>query len=118
MWLNLLLLCFDCRLDQGAKHELMTGALHELPTDPTDTQGKTPEALAARRETLAVLEQGFAELSPRDRALLTLRYREGFSDAEVAQACDEPVNTVKSRILRARARLAHYLKRSLGGQES
>ena len=78
----------------------------------------SPEHHAARREADAHLGRAMAVLSPEDRALVTMRYREGLSDAEVAGAADMPVNTVKTRIFRARARLRKALKPLLGEETS
>jgi len=77
-----------------------------------------PEAAAARSEANDHLARAMESLADDDRALLTLRYREGLSDAEVAAAADMPVNTVKTRIFRARARLRKALRPFLGGDES
>jgi RNA polymerase sigma-70 factor, ECF subfamily len=89
----------------------------EHPRENTDERAgsfeeafaSSPEGQAASRELLRSLEQGFDLLTPQDRALLTLRFREGLSEAEVAEAMSMPVNTVKTRIHRARAQLTRYL---------
>jgi RNA polymerase sigma-70 factor (ECF subfamily) len=94
------------------------GASRELADAESDTSETSPEAHASRREFLTILERGFSALSGQDRGLLTLRYREGFSDAEVARIYRLPVNTVKTRIFRARAQLVRYVRRSLGGDHS
>lgn len=104
------------RLAGGSRQELGACASTELAREAGES-GTNPEAQAERRETLAILEQGFSALSGQDRGLLTLRYREGLSDAEVAHCCQLPVNTVKTRVSRARAQLAKHLRRSLGGDD-
>jgi RNA polymerase sigma-70 factor (ECF subfamily) len=74
-----------------------------------DSRLPTPEQAAEGQEATALLEQALAEISAQDRALLDLRYREGLSDSEVAEATGMPVNTVKTRIFRARGRLRAWL---------
>jgi RNA polymerase sigma-70 factor (ECF subfamily) len=85
---------------------------YSLSEDPV---APDPERQAASRELLRSLEDGFLELAPRDRALLTLRFREGLGDAELSEALQMPVNTVKTRIHRARAQLARFLALSIRG---
>lgn len=83
--------------------------LSEAPLTPN------PERQVASRELLRSLELGLLGLSPQDRALLTLRFREGLCDAELSEVLQMPVNTVKTRIHRARAKLARYLSLSTRG---
>jgi len=79
--------------------------LRSLP----DLRRPSPEEAAAGGEASALLLRALEELPAQDRALLDLRYREGLSDAEVAEAAGMPVNTVKTRLHRARARLRGWL---------
>ena len=51
----------------------------------------------------------------RDRALLVMRYREGLSVAEVAEATGMPANTIKTRLFRARGRLREHLAPLVSG---
>lgn len=76
---------------------------------PDPHRGNDPELRVAGREAGALLERALSDLSAQDRALLDLRYREGMSDAEVAEATGMPVGTVKTRIFRARARLREQM---------
>ncbi len=89
-------------------------ARRELPGDPEGLEELpderwTPEQAAMGGETSALLLRALGDLPAQDRALLDLRYREGFSDAQVAEATGMPVNTVKTRIFRARGRLRGWL---------
>jgi RNA polymerase sigma factor (sigma-70 family) len=68
-----------------------------------------PETAAARQEAGALLLEAMEGLAAQDRALLTLRYREGLSDAELAESVGMPVNTVKTRLFRARKLLKQRL---------
>lgn len=68
-----------------------------------------PERDAAAREERAHVEDALDTLDSQDRALLLLRYREGLFDSDIAAATGMPVNTVKSRILRARRKLKDVL---------
>jgi len=70
---------------------------------------RSPEQSAAANEAVAMLARAMEDLPAQDRALLDLRYREGLSDAEVSEATGMPVNTVKTRLFRARARLRAWL---------
>jgi len=74
-----------------------------------DPDAPSPEQSAEANEAAALLARVVEELPAQDRALLDLRYREGLSDAEVSEATGMPVNTVKTRIFRARAKLRSWL---------
>jgi RNA polymerase sigma-70 factor (ECF subfamily) len=68
------------------------------------------EDLAARLESVHRLHEALGRLSPNDREVLVLRELEGFSSAEVASILQLELPAVKSRLLRARLRLAAQLK--------
>jgi RNA polymerase sigma factor (sigma-70 family) len=56
------------------------------------------------------LKEALQQLSGPDRAILTLRYDEGFATAEIAAVLEVPVGTVRSRLHYAKKRLKHYLE--------
>ncbi|QEH31857.1 ECF RNA polymerase sigma factor SigW [Aquisphaera giovannonii] len=72
-------------------------ALAATGPDPAD-------ALAALDES-ARLAAALRSFEPDERALLSLRFDEGLTFAEIADAMDAPASTVKSRVARLVARL-------------
>lgn len=75
----------------------------------------SPEQQAGARESTVVLDGLINAMSAQDRALVLMRYREGMSDAELAEATGMPVNTVKTRIFRARSWLRRQMVSHLSG---
>lgn len=99
------------RLERSARRRVTEGdELQALP----DERARSPEESAADGEATALVLRALGGLPAQDRALLDLRYREGLSDVEVAEATGMPVNTVKTRIFRARGRLREWLAPILG----
>ena len=49
-------------------------------------------------------------LKPKDRAVMTLAYGAGMSHAEIANAVDQPLGSVKARIHRAKLKLYQWLQ--------
>jgi RNA polymerase sigma-70 factor (ECF subfamily) len=74
-----------------------------------DEGAPSPEQQTEAKEAGELLARAMDELPAQDRVLLELRYREGLSDSEVSEATGMPVNTVKTRIFRARGRLRSWL---------
>lgn len=72
-----------------------------------------PEDHAARSEASELLVDALDTLSAQDRALVVMRYREGLSIAEASEVSGLPVNTVKTRLHRARAALRKLLAPAL-----
>ncbi|MBN2360161.1 MAG: sigma-70 family RNA polymerase sigma factor [Deltaproteobacteria bacterium] len=68
-----------------------------------------PESNAISNEIRQQVETAIAELPPKMRWLVVLRDVEGLSYEEIAEAADLNVGTVKSRLHRARERLADRL---------
>jgi RNA polymerase sigma-70 factor, ECF subfamily len=85
------------------------GDLADAPSEPDTTAG-TDERLAVT----AALDT----LDPLSRQALVLVAIEGLTYAEAAIVTDLPVGTVKSRVSRARARLATVLERDLDADGS
>ena len=70
-----------------------------------DHDGRGPEEQAARRQMLARLESGFAELPPDLQTVFTLCDLEGMRGVDVARALRVPEGTVWRRLHSARTRL-------------
>ena len=71
--------------------------------------GYSPEEMVAQRQVLETVDAALDRLCAQDRGMIVMRYREGFTDAEIAEAVRMPVGTVKTRLFRARAKLKKYL---------
>lgn len=69
----------------------------------------SPEATAEQRELARVLTSGIASLPPRFRAVVTLRYLDGYELAEIAEILGWPLGTVKSRLHHALRQLRREL---------
>jgi RNA polymerase sigma factor (sigma-70 family) len=69
--------------------------------------------LTERDELQDLLERALRELPPKQRAVVELTYYYGYSYEEIAAIADCPVNTVKTRMFHARAKLKKRLP-SLG----
>ncbi|HRE91262.1 MAG TPA: sigma-70 family RNA polymerase sigma factor [Myxococcota bacterium] len=77
----------------------------------------SPESNVANREAERLLVAALDKLPAQDRFLIDLRYREGQSDVEVADATGMNVNTVRTRLFRARQALKKWLGPMLGKPE-
>ena len=73
--------------------------------------GQTPEMAAESAQTRRELTEAIGQLSQEHRAALVLRDVHGLPYEEIAQILDVNLNTVKSRISRARASLRAILSR-------
>lgn len=60
------------------------------------------------------LDQALAELTPMHRCVLLLYYRDGLSYQEIAEALNVPINTIKTRLVRAKQSLQQKLHDSYG----
>ncbi len=78
--------------------------------DYSDQVQQAQQQAADAHEQSANLKEALAKLPGRDRAILSLRYEEGFDTAEIAEILHVPVGTVKSRLHYARERLRKYLE--------
>lgn len=65
-----------------------------------------PEEVIAGRERDRAVQRLLAELPPKDRRVIVLRYWAGLSYAEIARLTGATLSAVKSRLHRARAALA------------
>ncbi|MFH1918828.1 MAG: sigma-70 family RNA polymerase sigma factor [Planctomycetota bacterium] len=70
----------------------------------------TEEDAFDSQEQCSDLKEALARLPGRDRAILSLRYEEGFDTAEIAAILHVPEGTVKSRLHYARKRLRKFLE--------
>ena len=94
-----------------------------VPLETEDAQGEaeelplpderwSPEALTERAEDVRMVRSAMAALSPEYREVLTLREIGGLSYEELSEALHLEVGTVRSRLNRARKKLADELTRT------
>lgn len=76
--------------------------------------GESSEAVLIRQEELAALEQTLQELPEPFRTTILMSLQ-GASLEEIAGRCGVPQATVKSRLFRAREKLAQLMKGHFGG---
>jgi RNA polymerase sigma-70 factor (ECF subfamily) len=102
----------------GIVHHTALKALRRRPAPLSETLEDNlaageplPEEQAQKNQQAVWLREGLKQLSPEHRAVLELVFYQGLSLQEVAQVCDCPLGTVKSRLSYARQQLRGWLSR-------
>jgi RNA polymerase sigma-70 factor (ECF subfamily) len=96
-----------CYAERRRIHKVTTMSLDSLPTRP---HGPDDIAGVVLRDQL---ERGFARLSMDHRSVVVLYHQLGLPLAQIAEALDVPVGTVKSRLHRATQELRSALEADL-----
>jgi RNA polymerase sigma-70 factor (ECF subfamily) len=96
--------CLSARA-QRRPGPLVDGMEQALPDPAT-----SPEQQATRAETRAAVRHAIAGLPEHERVVVALRYGADLSYEEIASTMQLPLGTVKTRLFRARQRLADLLK--------
>ena len=86
----------------------------ETAGEPTDGGDLDPAACAATVELGSHVHASLQKLSAKLRAILVLRYLEGLSYEQLAEALAISMGTVKSRLARAHLALEQVLRGTLG----
>ena len=91
-------------------HNLAIDAWRRRRSRPTEVLGGVPQELAAHGdgadvERRVVLRNALARLTPRQRAVLSLRFYEDLTEVEAAAVLGCSVSTVKSNVRDALSRL-------------
>lgn len=81
----------------------------EFAQQPSSDDG-SPRKQLEESQRFHFIERALEILSPEHRSIVVLRDIEGFSYEEISQIEDIPVETVRTRLRRARARLRDLLK--------
>lgn len=85
-------------------------ALNDLPAGEQTAAGPSPQQTLEERERSRAVAEALSKLSADHRRALVLREIDGLSYAEIAEALEADLGTVKSRIARARMALAKILR--------
>lgn len=96
---------------EASLDEILDAQPEKLPRGMFEKR-RDPEKLCAANETRAIIEKHIRELPPRLQTAFRLSAIDGLSGAESSAALGVPATALKSRILRARRKLAHRLEQS------
>ncbi len=99
-------------IDLLRKRRLTWLSLDEpIPHHPNLVDGQAgPERSAVKSERDAAVQDMLAQLAPKDRIMIVLRYWYDYSYDEIAETTGASVSAVKSRLHRARHTLANNIK--------
>ncbi len=102
--------CTD-QLRRKRNHVSLDALREDAGFDPPD-EAPTAYALLEDKERRRLLREGLSLLPEEMRRLIVLRDIQGRSYAEISEILNLPLGTVKSRISRAREKLAQILRKS------
>lgn len=93
-------------IDQQRKRHLPTLQIDDYITETAADPAPDPERVYSKMEEQRAIQELLAGLSAQDRAVIVLRYWNDLSEEEISQSLDMTVSAVKSRLHRARLKLA------------
>ncbi len=112
-WLNLLTLNLLRDHYRRSRRDRMTVSIdaHESWVESIPNAGSRPDQVFSEREANRILNSALAKLSPELREIITLCDVQELQYHEISDRLGIPIGTVKSRLNRGRAMLAHLLRR-------
>lgn len=96
--------------DNAVSMDVLAETDHPIYTPGAENYAPSPEDSLCGQQLLFAIEQSIDRLSPQMRNSITMREVEQCSYAQIADALDIPLNTVRSLIFRARATIAHDIR--------
>ena len=93
-------------IDQQRKRRLPTMEIEDWMEEIVPDNLPGPEKVSGKREEKKFLHKLLEGLNPQDRAAIILRYWYEFSEEEISNSLQLSVSAVKSRLHRARLKLA------------
>ena len=101
-------------IDHLRKQKAVFISLNHQDSSNYDVKDESPSAedRIITEQNLAVLLQNIKKLKPNYQEVIQLRYFQEMSIKEIAMVLDEPLSTVKVKLLRARKLLAEILKKN------
>src|SRR5690349_19665381 len=107
--------CIDTM--RARRRRVQTVALGKVTeSDRFISQVDGPEEVALMADSRDEVQRWLDALPPQYRTVLSLRYFQDLSYAEIADVLDEPVSTVRMRLFRARAMLQQVVARTRAQQ--
>jgi len=107
-WLNRI--CVNCAIDHRRKAKRMAGnglvALEDLHHEPV-SPGPSPEDKAISAEAFSAIAAWTARLSPRQRIIFALRYRQHLDIKQIAGRLDCSEGNVRLHLFRSTLKLRH-----------
>ncbi len=94
-------------IDQLRKRHTPVENIQEWMDEVLPSPEPSPESQYARREEHQHIQRLLMRLEPHERAVLILRYWYEMSELEMAESLSLSVSAVKSRLHRARQKIAH-----------
>ena len=82
-------------------------SIEELETEPGDEKSAKNEKDRLDREKI---ESVLLRLKEEERTLLLMKYKEGFSNSEIAQILEMPENRINVKLFRAKEKLREYFE--------
>lgn len=97
-------------VDRLRRRRVLWLSLDEAPTlEPASTDAVHPEDVVAQNESSAEIRRWLQALPAEYRLVITLRYWQDLSYAEMARVTDTTESAIKSKLHRARAMLAQQI---------
>jgi RNA polymerase sigma-70 factor (ECF subfamily) len=100
----------NAAIDAGREATRQRQLADRLTADAVVPDARVPSDDIARRERLVAVRQAIEALPPRYREVLTLRHLEGWSYRQIADVLEVPIDTVETRLVRARRKLRESLE--------
>jgi RNA polymerase sigma-70 factor (ECF subfamily) len=97
-------------IDQQRKRRLPSLDIEDWMEEILPDNQPSPERLASQNQQYQALHRLLTELNPQDRAAIILRYWYEFSEEEISQTLKMSGSAVKSRLHRARLKLATLIQ--------
>ena len=101
-----LMLSVDAPLDEEGREEMRGANVRDHESSPEDK--------SAGAEALSLAAEELGRMGDKYGRIFSMRFLEGFSEAEIASRLDLNVSTVKTRAYRARAHLRRHLATQMG----
>lgn len=104
-------------IDQQRKRRLPTMEIEDWMEEIVPDNFPSPEKMVGQNQQNEVLQRLLKKLNPQDRAVLVMRYWSEFSEEEIGRTLKMSPSAVKSRLHRARLKLATLIHAEQIGTE-